>query len=183
MDVNGCHIVSGLNMYSPDGFESVVSRYVGFNEIPETIPEDAVKVSKGPFYRQVEAIKYALKWTDASNPPAMVPHEDLIVNGCKVASHVEIDSPDGIVSTVSRTIIVHDVLPADAPEGTPAPEPREMELIQGPFHSIKEAVDYANLWVNGNHPPAIADDPHVEPGNGSTELTEPKLHEEPKEVA
>lgn len=69
MDINGCHIVSVPNTAANDGFTSTVSRFVGFRQLPNPAPDDALKVSRGPFGEIQHAIRYAHSWNDASNPP------------------------------------------------------------------------------------------------------------------
>jgi len=154
MDVNGCHIVSVLDSSSPDGFAAVVSRYVGYREIKDLAP-DAVKVSKGPFYRQAEAVAYAHSWTDAENPPAMAPHEPLDVNGCSLVTVVDADAPDGISTTVTRQIIVPATIDPEAAPGTPIPEPTTTDVNRGPFAFLKDAVAYAKIWNDAAFPPPL----------------------------
>lgn len=176
MDVAGCHIVNSLNYDSPDGFSSIVSRYVGCRRIPEEITPDLVKVSKGPFYRLREAVKYALSWKDASNPPQMVPHDVLDVNGCRIVTEASNSAPDGVLSTVTREITVPGVLPPDAKPDDVA-QPTIEAISRGPFATLKEAVDFAKLWVDPANPPMLPTSepqPIVEPGiETPTELNPP----------
>lgn len=71
MDINGCHIVSVINADFADGFAPTVSRYVGCRKIPNPVPEDAIKISRGPFLTIRAAIQYAQTWNDANEPPPM----------------------------------------------------------------------------------------------------------------
>ena len=71
MDINGCHIRVTWNAGSVEGFDYVCERYVGLSRIPNPLPEGAVKVERGPFETQREAVLYAQSWIDAEKPPEM----------------------------------------------------------------------------------------------------------------
>jgi len=71
MDINGCHIVSKIDAKSPDGFSSMVSRYVSVKKLTDGIPDGSIKVDRGPFDRIADAIKYAHSWNDSATPPPM----------------------------------------------------------------------------------------------------------------
>lgn len=148
MDVNGCHIVSVLNADSPDGFASTVSRYVGFPKLID-VPADAEKVSKGPFYRQREAVVYAIAWKDASSPPKFAPHDQLDVNSCKLVTTESTTAPDGVETNVSKDIVTQ-VKQAD---GTM--ESSVQTIIRGPFDALNDAIIYAKSWTDPANPPEL----------------------------
>ena len=65
MDINGCLVRSVVDNKSPDGFSSTCIR---------TLADGLTEISRGPFVRIEDAVRYALAWTDAANAPPVPEH-------------------------------------------------------------------------------------------------------------
>ena len=161
MDIKGCHIVSSINADGLEGFESIVSRFIGYAILTPWPPKEAVKVTKGPFYSQGDAIRYAHAWSDAERPPAIPPHSTLEINGCKVIGEVSETAPEGYVSSVERET-TKDVVPPGSSKGTPV-VPTIVKVTKGPFKAVADAIAYAKSWVDFDSPPLIPVEPVFEP--------------------
>lgn len=154
----GTNVVGKLCKDGKEGMSFMAFRWIGHDH-PNELPDPKLtKVEKGPFFVHRDAIVYAHQWRDAENPPPIPPHEPLEIQVAEkdycqvtaVAVPVSDSAPDGYQSSVSRTI------PGKVPEGSPDGTVVEPTTItQGPFGSVREAVDYAHLWTDPEHPPAM----------------------------
>ena len=101
----------------------------------------------------------------------------MYVNGCHIVSKINAESSEGFSSTVSRNRVGSGPAASEASTAQPA----VTEILRGPFMTIKEAIDYAQLWNDAANPPPFPQASSVEASKSEPAAT-PVTESSPENV-